>query len=714
MVIKRLEGEIVFDGMPDEDAWRMTEPFPFVTHSPVYGNEPEERTEARILYDDKYVYIGTWFYTEDPSKILSTSKLRDELKPDCDWLGVVLDSYNDNENGMSFWTTPAGLRTDMEVFNDARGSFNAEPINVSWNTHWDVKTRVTDVGWFTEMLIPVSSLRFQEKDGEVVMGLIILRWIPQHKSIYIYPGIPNEYGEYSAWKVSLAQDVVFPGLESRRPLYITPYGLAGVSQLNELNEAETDYEFSRDQKLTAGIDLKYGITSNLTLDVTLNTDFAQVEADDEKVNLTRFDLFFEEKRQFFLERASIFDFNTGGPNTMFYSRRIGLDDDFNLVPIIGGVRLIGRKSGWDVGFMNMQTAKSENLPSENFGVLRLKKRAFNQNSYLGGVYTSRLGFDGSFNQAFGLDALIRVTGDEYLKLVWGQSFENGFTNKPFSLTNARYVFNWERRRNVGFHYDFYFSGSGPEYNPGIGFQHREDYYIYGAILNYTWMTPEKSSLIRHGPEIMVFDWFSQSRGIRETTNLAMMYNLEFISLWQTRFGLEYNFENLFERFELSDDVFVPLGEYQFVQVSAMLMTPMTLPFWMLIDADWGGFYDGKMLSVDVMPSWSISSSFVMSGGYVFSKVNLPDRDQHFISHIGRLKAMLMFSTKLSLSAFIQYNSENHLVGSNIRFRYNPREGNDLWVVYNEGTYTNLKRELPRPPRMAGRTVMLKYTYTFRL
>ena len=260
--------------------------------------------------------------------------------------------------------------------------------------------------------------------------------------------------------------------------------------MNELNDAETNYEFSRDKKLDAGLDMKYGITSNLTLDVTLNTDFAQVEEDDEKVNLTRYDLFFEEKRQFFLERASIFDFNTSGPNTMFYSRRIGLDEDYNLVPIIGGIRLIGRKNGWDLGFMDMQTARSDSLPSENFGVLRLKKRVLNQNSYVGGIYTSRLGLDGSFNQVYGLDALVRVTGYEYLKLVWGQSFENDFTNKPLVLDNARYLVNWQRRRKVGLHYNLTMSGAGPEYNPGIGFQNRDDYLAYGGILNYTWLMPE--------------------------------------------------------------------------------------------------------------------------------------------------------------------------------------------------------------------------------
>ena len=714
VIIQKLQGEIIFDGIPDEPAWQLTESFPFITHSPVFGNEPDEKTEARILYDEKYVYIGAWFYTKDPSKILSTSKLRDEIKPDCDWFAVIIDSYNDNENGMSFWTTPAGLRTDMEVFNDANGSYLYEPLNLSWNTHWEVKTHVNEKGWFVEMLIPVSSLRFQEKDGQVTMGLILIRWIPEHKSIYIFPRIPNEFGPYSMWKVSRAQDVVFHGLASHKPFYITPYALAGVSQLNELNEAETDYEFSRDQKLDAGLDLKYGITSNLTMDLTLNTDFAQVEADDEKVNLTRFSLFFEEKRQFFLERASIFDFKIGQSNTMFYSRRIGLDEDFNLVPIIGGVRLIGRKSGWDIGLMNMQTAKSDSLPSENFGILRLKKRMLNQHSYMGGIYTSRLGLDGSFNQVYGLDAVVRVTGDEYLKLVWGQSFENDFANKPLVLTNARYFVNWERRWNVGFHYDIFLSGGGPDYNPGIGFQRREDYTVYGGTFNYTWMMPAASPLVRHGPELTARDYFSQSRGIRESAMLGLHYLLEFKSLWQCYFGPEYSYENLLELFELSDDVNIPVGNYSFLQLTGMIMTPMSQPLRMFLNFEGGGYYDGQVLSVTAMPNWSISSTFVLSGAYIFSKVDFSRREQHFLSHIGRIKAQLMFSTKLSASAFIQYNSGSHNIISNFRFRYNPREGNDLWIVYNEGTNTDLTREVPNPPRLAARTVMLKYTYTLRL
>ncbi len=713
LIIPRLDGEIVFDGMPDESAWQDAEPFPMVTHSPVFGKKPRERTDIRMLFDEEFIYIGASLYTSDPSTIQATSKKRDEMNPDTDWLGIIFDSYNDNENGLSFWTTPTGLRTDISIFNDAAGDDPA-PVNLNWNTHWDVKSTRTGEGWFSEVRIPVSSLRFQEKDGEVIMGLILIRYIPHSNEMYIYPGIPNEYGAWSPWKVSLARDVTFPGLKSRKPLYITPYAVAGFSQMNELNESETAWDYSRGNKLDAGLDLKYGLSSNLTLDVTLNTDFAQVEADDEMVNLTRFDLFFEEKRQFFLERASIFDFNTGGVSTMFYSRRIGLDDDGRIVPIIGGVRLIGRKNGWDLGFLDMQTMRSDSLPSENFGVLRVKKRIINEYSYAGGIYTSRLGLDGSFNQVYGMDGLWRVTGDEYLGIIWGQSFSSELSNKPFSMASARYRLGWERLRTRGLHYELFVSGTGNEYDPGIGFQQRDDYHMYGGYLNYLWLSPEDSPVLRHGPRTTVNDYFSMTRGIRETGSYQADYLLELKSFWQFSLGGIYQIENVFETFELSDEAVIPTGLYRFFQVKGYIATPMARKAWLYVQGYGGGYYDGSVVSLDFLPSWSISSSVRLSGEYIFSHVDLSLRSQRYISHIGRLKALVMFSTKLSISAFIQYNSDTGKIGSNFRFRFNPREGNDLWLVYNEAIHTELEREIPYRPRLAGRTIMLKYTYTFRL
>jgi hypothetical protein len=714
IVIPRLEGSITFDGIPDEAAWENISPFQMVTHVPVFGLEPTEKTDVRVTYDHDYIYIGASFYAEDASLIRSATKQRDGMGAESDILGVLFDTYNDNENAVVFLTTPSGNRTDMTVFNDAVPRMpETLPVNDSWNTFWDVETRTTDKGWFVEMRIPVSSLRFQELEGEVTMGMTLFRNVPYLNEAYVFPVIPNEFGTQSMLKVSRAQKIVFRDLKSRKPLYIAPYVIGGFTQMNELNETETSYDYSREDKLTGGLDIKYGISSNLTLDVTLNTDFAQVESDDEKVNLTRFSLFYEEKRQFFLERASLFDFNTGGPTTMFYSRRIGLDEDFKPVPIIGGIRLIGRKGGWDAGFLNMQTAKSDSLPSENFSVLRLKRKIINANSYMGGILTSRVGMDGSYNEVYGLDGLIRITGDEYLKLSWAQSFESGSDNRLFSLDNTRYQIEWERRKNIGFYYMLSLSGAGEDLNPGIGYLGREDYHRYGMDFNYSWLLGEKSPIMRHGPGFRNSGFIKQGSGIYESSEYSLFYELHLKSNWYAVLSTNYSFDNVFELFELSDDAGVPPGEYWYPFLSGAIATPSTNPAWVIADIKGGSYYDGRYVSLTLMPSWSLSSSLVISGAYIFNKVDFSSRNQQFTGHIGRLKTLFMFSTKLSASAFVQYNSSIKTLSSNFRFRYNPREGNDLYLVYNEGTNTDLERDILKIPRMADRTVMLKYTYTFQ-
>jgi len=700
--------------MPDEEAWKNIESFPMITHGPVFGKEPTEKTVVKLTFDEEYLYVGAEFYSRDPNNIQITTKKRDEMGAGSDWLGVILDTYDDNENAVAFFTTPAGLRSDLTISNDANptGGMMSMPMNPSWNTFWDVEVQLNDQGWFAEMRIPVSSLRFQDVNGVVTMGMIIFRWIPALNEQLCYPPINQDYGEMGPMKPSLAKTIVFHGLTSKNPLYITPYMIGGFTQENNLNDAETEYDFTTDKKIDAGLDLKYGITSNLTLDLTVNTDFAQVEADDEMVNLTRFSLFFPEKRQFFLERSSLFDFNTGGPSTLFYSRRIGLDEDYNPVRIYGGARLVGRKGPWDIGFMNMQTAESDSLPSENFGVMRFKRRIVNEYSYVGTIVTSRIGMDGSYNEVYGVDALIRLFGDEYLKILWAQSFDSDMDNNPFTFDISRYMLNWERKRQSGLFYDLWITGSGQNFDPGIGFEYRDNYHGYGGIVGYTWLMDEESTLMYHGFQVRNFIFLNQATGIHETVNITPSYNFATKGYWQGRIGVDYMYENVFEEFELSDDAVVPVGKYNFATMELMFFTPMSKPIYNILVCQAGPYYDGKMVSVFVRPTWSINSSFELSGTYNYNVLNFPGRDQSFTSHVGRLKALYMLNTKISASAFVQYNSAIDAVISNFRFRYNPREGNDLYLVYNEGTNTDLHRETPYIPRMSDRTLVLKYTYTF--
>ena len=339
-------------------------------------------------YDDQNVYVGGLLYVSDPSFIRAVGKKRDMNIMSSDLFMLRLDTYNDKENSLLFATNPLGLRWDAAVSKDGTVSMDQMPVNMDWNTFWEVKASYDDLGWYFEMRIPISSLRFQGIDGKTVMGISLLRWIPGKNEGDTFPAISNEYGPYSHLKPSLYEEVVFEALSPKKPLYITPYLLTGFDQQNELNDAETAYEYSDEFKFEPGLDIKYGINPNTVLDLTVNTDFAQVEADDQQFNTSRFSLFFEEKRKFFLERSSIFDFSMGGQNNLFYSRRIGLYDG-NPVRIWGGARLNSRVVDWDLGLLNLQTASFDDLPSENFGTFRVKKRAFNDFSYLGGMLTTR-------------------------------------------------------------------------------------------------------------------------------------------------------------------------------------------------------------------------------------------------------------------------------------------------------------------------------------
>lgn len=707
-VLRRLSGLIIFDGLIDEPAWEEIEPLLMVMHMPHFGSEPTEKTTVLVSYNDDYLYVGACLYDSEPEKILASSKKRDYMKGDTDWFGFIIDSFNDKENALGFFTTPTGLRHDSAVFNDAQGDF---PVNLSWNTFWDVKTSRNEEGWFAEFRVPFSSLRFQDEDGRVVMGLICWRWIAHKNEVVTFPKISPEWGGWSFWKPSLAQEIIFEDVFSKKPLYVAPYILGGFGLSFELNEAETAYERRDDPALEAGLDIKYGITSNLTLDITVNTDFAQVEADDQQINLTRFSLFFPEKRVFFQERASIFDFNFGDPNRLFYSRRIGIHEGES-VRIYGGARLVGRVGTWDLGLLNMQTALVEDLTSENFGVFRIRRRVFNPYSYVGGIVTSRIGTNGSYNVAYGLDGIFRIFADDYLSLIWAQTFENGKKNSPASLEPARLRINWERRTFKGFGYNFGLSRSGKDYSPGVGFEMREDFTRFGNRIHYGWIPGEKSFLWRHHVFLEGFLFLRNKDDLAESVEVGPGWSLETKSGYTANIAAKFFYEDVSETFSLSDDADVPEGQYRFYGLNGMLMSPMGRVFSTEVTLDAGSFYDGWKISFSTSPNWSLSSDFELSGTYLINWVEFPQRHQKFISHVGRLRFMTTLSTEFSASAFIQYNSAINVIIANIRLRYNPREGVDLYLVYNEGLNTNRYRETPSLPLTSSRTVMVKYSYTF--
>jgi hypothetical protein len=711
MTLHKISQEVILDGMPDEDFWQDIPPLPVVMLVPAPGNPPSFKNDIRICYDDDYLYLGAMLYVSDPSMIRKMGKRRDYVQGIYDYIVLIIDDTNDNETASCFGTTPMEQRLDRNVRKDAMEFDN------SWDTFWDTRSVVIDTCWYLEMRIPFSSLRFQQKEGDVKMGLSVFRWIPALNEIAVFPERPGDWGMYGAWKPSLAQKVVLSDIRARNPVYFHPYMLTGLNRNNKLDNLNQEYVLARKNKTEPGFDLKYSLTNSITLDVTANTDFAQVQADEQQINLSRFSLFFPEKRYFFLERGNIFDFKFGPQNNLFYSRRIGL---FRGDPtrIYGGARVTGRAGDWDFGALSMQTAGlaidgQEVLPSENFGVIRAMRRVFNPYSTAGGIITSRLGSNGNYNIAYGLDGAFRLYGDDYLTVRMAQTSENN--DRAFSsIKPDRVYMQLDRRKNSGFSYDLRYDYTGEQYNPGIGLQLRGNMYSFVSVLKYGWFPGKESKLYSHRLVFTGSNIFSVLDNQRETTYYEIAWYYQTKKMVEGNVQIFRTFENLLFRHHLSRDVYIDPGQYSTYHFYMRYLTSTTknlrgaFNFWA------GEFYDGFRFSPQVFPSWAVSHSLDIGAMYCFDLVDFSGRNQRLVNHITRINAVYDYSSKLSAAVFIQSNTAINGIISNFRLRYNPREGKDLYIVYNDMRNTQVTREYPNLPVMNYQTFMVKYVYTFIL
>jgi len=713
--LSRLAGPIDLDGMPDEAAWQAIEPLPLQMYEPVSGGQMTERTEIRVAYDNDFIYVGGRMYDSEPDQIRANTLYRDRYSGD-DTFAIVLDSFNDNENALWFYTSPTGVRFDYAISDDANGygggSFGGGAINSSWNTFWDVKTVRNEEGWFAEMRIPFSSLSFQEENGQVVMGMIAYRYISRKSERQIYPLIPPNWSLGFA-KPSQAAKVMLEGIESQKPFYVTPYVTGGSTGVNSLNEAETDYEFSNDLTRQAGLDFKYAFNSNLTFDGTINTDFAQVEADDQQVNLSRFSLFFPEKRQFFQERSGLFEFSTGRRDRLFHSRQIGINDG-GTVRILGGGRVVGRVGMWDLGVIDMQTEASGGEPSENFGVVRLRRRVVNDKSFAGVLATSRLGDDGSWNFAYGTDGTFKLGGFEYLDLKFSQTFDddlidaNGFDFVDASFASAQL----QRRTDIGWSYRSGVTRSGRDFNPGIGFVQRTDFTQYSWDVQYGWLLSDEAALKTHDGSTYGSIYLRNEDGSLESLRAGASWDFDFKTGASARSSANFLIEDLLEPLSFPGNTSVPAGRHEYVEWEARYSMADGSLFRGSTSVDAGSFFDGWRYGISFDPTWNVNRFLELAGSYQFTRLEFPDRDQTANIHLVGVRSQIGLNTKLALNSFVQYNTSSNIIASNVRFRYNMAEGNDLWIVYTENLNSDRFRESPALPVSRNRTVLLKYTYTF--
>ncbi len=707
--LTRASGEIVVDGQLDDAGWKNIIPLTLVTQTPIFGEAPSEKTEALLTYDEHFLYLGGRLYETDAQGIMDNSKKRDALVANTDWFGLILDTYNDNQNALAFLTNPNGLRFDANITHDAFGDF---PINVSWNAIWDVAVTINTEGWFVEMKIPFSALPCQiNSDSKVIMGLICWRYIARKNETDIYPAIRNDFGMWSAWKPSLSQKVELSDIVPRNPLYLSPYVITGSEKSYHVDHTGTKYLASPSLKKDVGLDMRYGINSNLNLDVSINTDFAQVEVDDEQVNLTRFSLFFPEKRQFFQERSGIFDFDFGMDDKIFYTRRIGIDNGLP-VRIYGGARLVGRIKAWDVGLLSMQTAETSSSPSLNHSVLRLKKRVINDNSDVGFILTSRSDFKNENNQTFGFDSRIRYSKGSFLNIKWAQTMASDVVNRLARVPSSRFWISSSSQNTVGFNHGFSLSYSGPDFSPILGFQARSDFKRMGGRFGYGWYAPDKSRILQHQILIRGSAYWSNQTGNLETLNPNLEYNYNFKKGSGGSLSVGFNLDEVNESFSLTNSIDIQPDKYTFPSLSWMHFTPPNYSLNFMSNLEVGPYYGGQKYTSELTLNYAASASLELSTSYNYNYLDFsPIIDR---LHVGRLKLLYMYSTKLSISSFVQLNSLEQNWLTNIRLRYNPKEGNDLYLVYNEDFNQQRERSTPTLPLSNQQSILLKYTHTFRL
>lgn len=668
----RARGGIVLDGILDEAAWADAPVIDrFIQSTPDDGLPLTEATEVRILYDDETLYLGVEMWDRSPDRLTIPSLEQDFESGNSDIFGITLDTFLDRRNAFMFLVNPMGAVKEAQNFDDSRSE------NAAWEGIFEVRTRIHDRGWTIEWAIPFSTVRFDPRSEVQDWGMQLMRRIRRN----------NEEGYWAPLDRrdrihKMSQAGTLRGLEGIRAgnnLMVKPYVVSARRQGGVSGELD-------DWSADGGLDLKYGITPRLTMDLTWRTDFSQAEVDQEQVNLTRFSLFFPERRDFFTENSGVFQFGDiternyrAGSSlrdfTLFHSRRIGLNDGQE-VPIVGGGRLTGRAGGFELGALNMQTQAAQGLPDENFTVLRAK-RSVEGFGDLGAIMVNRQATDGSgtFNRAYGVEAnlqphpFVRVNsylaavddsevaeGDRWAGRLWA-GFRDPFWNVAASVKQVGESFlprvGFVRRRGVRQGY----GTVGVHHRPGAAWLNEVNPYLE---MDYT--TDLEGRLLTRVAE------GNLSVRLREGSSLSL--------------GLSDRFERLDDPFTVGAGAVVPLGDYEFRTATLSVGTNAGRPLWGRLSFTNGGFYDGQRTSYGLNGQWRASYRLALDYSAERNELSIPGaEDFNADVYSGRLN--FAASTRFFTSAFIQYNTASEVVVTNVRLNYVHAPLSDLFLVFTE-------------------------------
>jgi hypothetical protein len=695
----RATGPVRVDGRLDEPDWQRAEPIgDFVQQEPRVGESVTERTEIRVLLDDEAIYFGVRCFDRDPSGIIAREYRRDQTRtsPPEDQFDIVLDTFHDHRNAYHFGINPLGTQYDAVLTDEG------QDVNVEWDERWWAETIIDDAGWHAEIKIPLRALRSRADTG--IFGVNFKRFIRRK----------NETAQWSGWSrdftfLQVSQAGQLAGMEGVRTglkLRVKPYVLGGFT--DPTPGGPSSYRALRD----VGIEtLKVSLTPGLTAELTANTDFAQAEVDDAVVNLTRFPLFFPEKREFFLERAGIFEFGLGGRRggdternlQMFFSRRIGLTPDRRPVPILGGAKVTGRAAGFDVGFLNVQTDRytapggtdDESLPGSNYTVFRAKRNVLAR-SNVGMFVSNRQSSGGDYNRVVGADANFTVFRNTDIQGFIGRSITPG---REGNDVVGRLKYNWLTDLYEVFVEHLYI---GPEFQHDVGFLRRSG--IQRTDTTGVWEPRPGRFNIRN----FVF----RGQLVYLTDINRSLLTREQIFATTTRFQNDDVFRtsitNTFDRvqapFEISPGITVPPGDYRFVDTWIEGEGGGKRALLGKVRAGGGDFYGGQRRYIRFTPAWRPTRVLSFEPAYELNDVELPQGS--FRSHVVNARMNLNLSNRWLTTTLAQYDSTARRSQVYVRLNYIYRPGDDVFIVFNQSR--DRGQGLRGQP---DRSLMLKMTYS---
>ena len=683
---------IEIDGHLNEEAWSQTQMIDdFTQQFPDEGQPTTERTEVRILYDTERLYIGFECYDSEPEKIVANEMRRDGQLWQNDNVYIMLDTYGDKRQCFFFRTNALGALSDTAVTD------GGENLNGSWDCIWEAAGRQHEKGWTVEIAIPFNQLRFKKNDSMVWgvnFGRNIARlnqttqWIQVPRS----QSWPGTYHPIYQGKLTGLQGIVSPSYFN-----VKPYLLGGLARNLE------DGDWQRTTERDLGLDMKYGMTSNLTLDLTLNTDFAQVEADQEEVNLTRFSLYFPERRDFFLEGSGLFAFGAGignfgpPPLSVFYSRSIGIEDERE-VRLLGGGKLTGKVGAYSVGALNMTTAASGEIPMTNFSVLRMQRDILSD-STVGFILTNRQSdFGSDYHRNGGIDLFFRPHDQWRMRAMTVGSW----SPDPEERDMAWYLSNnW---RNKHFRVNASYLDIGPQFTSKMGFMHRRD--IRSLMLN----TNYEVQVNRYGIRDVGAGFAGGYLLDHDNTTIGWDIGISADMIRYSDDGLNLDFRRFFDRVDESfniNDAEIPAGDYEMNQVSLRGFTESSRPFSVFARMDYGDYFHGDRVGVSIDSQWRMTYQLAIETRYQRNWINLPKIDL-FTTNVVGTRISYALNTRFFTKLYAQWNDSAERVSANFLLNYIYRPGSDFYLVYDQAWDTS------DGFHAHDWTLLSKFTYLFSL